>query len=244
MISRNDPQAVPAGADPIGSKTPEMLSQEARERVLVEQQELARALTNPSCPIALREGLPPALAKDVTEFNRRVADFQARQEALAAARINLPLEMAAPKFCGPDLAKRAGKVRAERYDVLRLHAKILTARKPLLEALVEHIDMECVTAEGRAQKASEKVAKALKDAGYVPRPARGGQQGRYPEAERRAFDYEVSNQPVVRAAAEEAKGLRAELAELRRQAAGVDADVGHLEALVAAAWRQLVGTGA
>jgi hypothetical protein len=239
-VSNDSPQAVPSGADPSGSKTPELLSQEARERVLAERQELARALTNPSGPIALREGLPPGLAKEIADFNRRVADFQARREALDEARANLPLVMSDPKFCGPDLAKRAGKVRAERYDVLRLHAKLLAASKPLLEALVAHIDKACIAAEGRAQAAAEKVAKALRDVGYVPRPARGG-QGRYPAAEQRAFDYEVANQPVVRAAAEEAKALRVELAELRRQAGGVDADVAHLEDLVAAAWRQLVG---
>jgi len=241
-VSNDSPQAVPTGADP-AAKTPALLSQEVRERVAVERQEIDRTLINSNLPIALREGLPPALAKQIVEFNGRAAAFTARQDALAEARVNLPLKMADPKLCGADLGERAVEVRAERYDILRLHVKLVAGRRPLLDALIKLIDKDCRAAESRVQDATARVAKALREAGYVAHPARGGRKGLYPLAEERAFDYTVRTQPPVQAAEAVVKTLRAELAELRRQADGVGEDVAYLEDRAADLWRQLVGAG-
>jgi len=244
MTDRNDlPQAVPAGADPSGEKTPEALSREANSRVVAERQAIDRALVNKTLPIALREGLLAGLAKEIVEFNRRAADFTVRQEALAESRVNLPMELTDPKYCAADLTKRAAKVRGERYDALRTHAKLLAARKPLLETLIRHIDKDCRAAESRVQDATAKVTKGFMDIGYVAHPARGGRQGQYPEAEKHAFDYAVRTQPAVQEAEAAAKQIRADLAEIRRQAAGVDSDVAYMDDRAADLWRQLVGDG-
>jgi hypothetical protein len=226
-----------------GSKTPEVLSQETRARVLAERQALERLLINRNLAIPLREGLPSDFGKGIVEFNTRVGEFLKRSEELAEGRAALSLAMADPKLSGQGAADKAQKVRGERYDVLKLHLKLLTARKSLLDALIPHVEKECEALEERLREAEQKMAAGLKSLGWVPFPARGGRAGVNPKAEERAFAAEVRAQPGIRAAQGAVQAARAEIDGLRRQAKGVKSDVAVLEEQIAVAWGGLTGGG-
>ncbi len=216
------------------------LRTEIAGRLAHDRGDLTRRLVNVTLDVPDVPDAPAGLTKAIQIHNAAVAAFQKRRDALDAATADLANALADPEITGVRLAGQVEALKAERFDVARLHVVLLTAKEPILSDLAEALERAARVAEIEVEKARDRARATLKKAGWTP-PAARINPGANPTAEETQWHHEINGMAPVREALSVVENIQAVLNQARHQAAAVDHDVALAGERVVTAWRMIVG---
>jgi len=217
------------------------LRTEIAGRLAHDRGDLTRRLVNVTLDVPDVPDAPAGLTKAIQNHNAAVAAFQKRRDALDAATADLANALADPEIAGARLAGQVEALKAERFDVARLHVVLLTAKEPILSDLAAALERAARVAESAVETARDKARAALKKAGWTP-PAARINPGANPTAEEIQWHHEIDGMAPVREALSVVENIQAVSNQARDQAAAVDHDVALAGERVLAAWKRIVGT--
>lgn len=215
----------------------EQTCQEFKAQVAGRFREMESKMQCPRLLVDLWPQLPAELVSRINQHNAAVGDYEQQRAALVQSAGELPA-LVTTDAQSADLVAKAAGLRARGFELLRVHVKLLRARKPLLQGVAEHLAGQVRVAAADLVKVKEKTGKTLEKAGL-------GMNERVrtinPSAAKIQFDHQVNKAEPVRQAEVQAETLEREYNRVSEYCRVIESDAAVVQQYLVGSFQRLVG---